>query len=180
MLPLIPSYQADITSFLDDNESVDFSNLFNFSLTNSGKLCCPDCKNGIYYLGNKVDFASLVNENAKFCCIEYIGTGISTTLNCCGTDFLNSIQNWLEFLGTTGFSFSDVNNVVESSSFNGFSGLGLMFDYLQLNQPNLDPTIYLFIITAILYYGVVIECVGCKMNFYTFNILFIVKHIYSI
>jgi hypothetical protein len=53
------------------------------------------------------------------------------------------------------------------SSFNGYSGLGILLNFLQLNYPNLDEVIYVLIMGVILTYGIVIKCDGCQIQFYT-------------
>ena len=51
----------------------------------------------------------------------------------------------------------------ESSSFNGYSGLGILFNYLQLNHPELTAEDYLNILGVIVNLGIVIQCNGCEM-----------------
>ena len=182
ILPIVENYIPEIKDFVNNNPQVGIAaNLYisepvqemlNLSMTNSGNLCCPDCKTGVYYLGNSNFFEQILKLGENFCCVEYIGLDLNYNLKCCNTDFLNAIQNWIKQLAAydlanSSFSLNDISSIVESSSFNGYSGLGIVLEFLQLNYPDLDPIIYVLITGIILIYGIVIKCDGCKIAFYT-------------
>jgi len=144
----------------------------NLSVTNSEKLCCPSCQNGIYFLGDKTNFELLINQNQTFCCIEYLALNTENSINCCGTDFINSIQRWIELLipnltVDSPFQITDLNSLIEGSNFNGQSSLGVVLNYLQLTYPTLSINVYILLMDIILKYGIVIKCNGCKITFYT-------------
>lgn len=191
-LPIIQNYIPEIKEVIDNNnggkaavglkeeggilDTYDPSLYINLSMTNSGTLCCPDCKNGIYYLGNQDYFNQIADAGERFCCIESLGLNLKESKNanikCCDTDFLSAVQNWIQQLSNydlanASFSIGDINSIVESSSFNGYSGLGIVLNFLQLNYPDLDPVLYVLFIGVILTYGIVIKCEGCKITFYT-------------
>ena len=173
-LPIVENYIPEIEDFFANNSGGDISDYINLSMTNSGTLCCPDCKNGIYYLGNQDYFNQIVKAGENVCCVEYLGLDANSPkgVKCCDTDFLSAVQNWIKQLSNydlmnSSFSLGDLNSIVESSSFNGYSGLGIVLNFLQLNYPNLDPVLYILFIGVILTYGIVIKCEGCKISFYT-------------
>jgi hypothetical protein len=89
-LPIVENYIPEIEEFIDNNNkgreipvglkeeggipsAFDLSSYINLSMTNSGTLCCPDCKNGIYYLGNQDYFNQIVKAGENVCCVEYLG-----------------------------------------------------------------------------------------------------------
>lgn len=191
-LPIVENYISEIEEFIDNNNkgreipaglkeewgipsAFDLSSYINLSMTNSGTLCCPDCKNGIYYLGNYRMLNAILENGEKICCIEYLALNLrikNFDVKCCGTDFLSSVQAWLQQLSNynlenASFALDEINSIVEVSSFNGYSGLGILLNFLQLNYPNLDEVIYVLIMGVILTYGVVIKCDGCQIQFYT-------------
>lgn len=150
------------------------------SISNNKNLCCPDCKNGIYFLGGAENFKtlhlSLLNSTIRICCLEHAST-IETWLKvleetenqykCCDTDFNEVVQQWFNASSSTSVNFylDDILTigVLESSSFNGYSGLGILFNYLQLNHPELTAEDYLNILGVIVNLGIVIQCDGCEM-----------------
>ena len=167
------------------------------SISNNKNLCCPDCKNGVYFLGGAQNFIDLYAAltggpavpakvetkplaipltKARICCLEH-ATTIETWLRvleatqdqykCCDTDFNEAVQQWFNASSSTSVNFylDDILEigVLESSSFNGYSGLGILFNYLQLNHPELTAEDYLNILGVIVNLGIVIQCNGCEM-----------------
>jgi hypothetical protein len=146
------------------------------SISNNKNLCCPDCKNGVYFLGGAEQFLQLFNAGTKICCLEHAST-IETWLKvleatqnqykCCNTEFNEAIQQWFNASSSTSANFylDDILEigVLESSSFNGYSGLGILFNYLQLNHPELTAEDYLNILGVIVNLGIVIQCNDCEM-----------------
>lgn len=149
------------------------------TISNNKDYCCPDCKNGIYYLGGPEQFLRLseVLDANEICCLEHY-TSIESWLKvleaigqtapkCCNTDFSEAMSNWINASSTTSdyFYLDELTQLglVESSSFNGYSGLGILFDYLQLNHPELTEEDYLNILGVIINLGIVVQCNGCEM-----------------
>lgn len=150
------------------------------SISNNKNLCCPDCKNGVYFLGGAQNFIDLHTalslSTTRICCLEHAAT-IETWLKvlektndqykCCDTDFNEAVQQWFNASSSTSVNFylDDILaiGVLESSSFNGYSGLGILFNYLQLNHPELTAEDYLNILGVIVNLGIVIQCNGCEM-----------------
>ena len=148
------------------------------TISNNKDFCCPDCKTGLYFLGSPQIFTSLTNNDVtlkKICCIEHYTTAATwiqylknLDIKCCNTDFAEVINNWINASSTTSTYFyldalTDLG-LVESSSFNAYSGLGILFNFLQLNNPELTSEDYLNILGVIINLGVVIECNGCEMS----------------
>jgi hypothetical protein len=147
------------------------------SISNNKNLCCPDCKNGIYFLGGAENFINLYNTTTtRICCLEHASavetrlTVIEATGNkygCCNTDFNEAFQQWFDASSSSSANFylDDLVElgILESSSFNGYSGLGILFNYLQLNHPELTPENYLNILSVIVNLGLVIQCNGCEI-----------------
>ena len=52
----------------------------------------------------------------------------------------------------------------ESSSYSGYSGLGIVLDYLELNHTALTATDYLNLLGVILKLGFVVSCEGADCN----------------
>lgn len=150
------------------------------SISNNKNLCCPDCKNGVYFLGGAQNFidlyAALSLTTTRICCLEHAST-VQTWMNvlaetndqyaCCNTDFNEAVQQWFSASSSTSVNFylDDIlaTGVLESSSFNGYSGLGILFNYLQLSHPELTAEDYLNILGVIVNLGIVIQCNGCEM-----------------
>lgn len=150
------------------------------SISNNKNLCCPDCKNGVYFLGGAENFITLqqtlLNSKTRICCLEHASsvqtwlTVLEATQNqygCCNTDFNEAVQQWFSASSSTSVNFylDDILEigVLESSSFNGYSGLGILFNYLQLTHPELTSEDYLNILGVIVNLGIVIQCDGCEM-----------------
>lgn len=158
------------------------------SISNNKDYCCPDCINGFYYLGSSQNLQSLLNvqSNLRICCIEHYAS-ISEwkkltevlknlgypNINCCDTDFSEAAQNWLTASTTANglFYLEDLINagIIEVSSFNGYSGLSILFDFLKLNHPELQPEDYLNILGVIINLGLIIKCDGCNMTISSVN-----------
>jgi hypothetical protein len=151
------------------------------SISNNKNICCPDCKNGIYYLGGAEAFTQIYPTISQFklarvCCLEH-ATTVETWLNvikiigndfpCCNTDFNESVELWIAASSSSSayFYLDDITTIgiLESSSFNGYSGLGILFNYLQLNHPELTSEDYLNILGVIVNLGLVIQCNGCEI-----------------
>lgn len=147
------------------------------TISNNKDYCCPDCKNGVYFLGSPEVFIELKDflvDDTKICCIEHYTTAASwithlkdLNIKCCNTDFSETISNWINASSTTSnYFYLDALTelgLVESSSFNNYSGLGILFDFLQLNFPELTNEDYLNVLGVIMNLGLVIECNGCEM-----------------
>jgi hypothetical protein len=167
------------------------------SISNNKNLCCPDCKNGVYFLGGARNFVYLyttltgglavpanvgINKpvnlltKTRICCLEHAST-VQTWMDvvriigeqypCCNTDFNEAVQQWFSASSSSSANFylDDLFEIgiLESSSFNGYSGLGILFNYLQLNHPELTAEDYLNILGVIVNLGIVIQCNGCEM-----------------
>ena len=149
------------------------------SIANNKNLCCPDCTNGIYFLGSVERFIYLfentLKSNIRYCCIEHYAS-VEAIINlkesisyptCCNTDFPEAVDQWINSSSSISdyFYLDDVTNegIIESSSFNGYSGLGILFNYLQLTKPELTSEDYLNILGVIANLGIVIQCNGCEI-----------------
>jgi len=150
------------------------------SISNNKNICCPDCKNGIYFLGGGASFSNLYssisNSKTRICCLEHAASipawlrlkeNIGTDFACCDTDFNEAFELWVAASSSSSayFYLDDIlaNGVFESSSFNGYSGLGILFNYLQLSHPELTSEDYLNILGVIVNLGFVIQCNGCEL-----------------
>jgi len=128
----------------------------------------------------------------KLCCFEHQSSDASATsidslwvtqsttpVKCCNTDFSDVIQQWITSASyiTTGAytALFYLDSLIgpptgtgagffETSSYNGFSGIGLLYNYLQLNAPTLTQIDYLNILGILSTYGVKIECTGCSIS----------------
>lgn len=150
------------------------------SISNNKNLCCPDCKNGVYFLGGAQNFIDLYTalslSTTRICCLEHAST-VQTWMDvvaetgdnyaCCNTDFNEAVQQWFNASSSTSVNFylDDILEIgiLESSSFNGYSGLGILFNYLQLSHPELTAEDYLNILGVIVNLGIIIQCNGCEM-----------------
>jgi hypothetical protein len=166
-------------------------------ISNNKEYCCPDCKNGVYFLGNTELYLKLSESCTDiFCCVEQynsiesylkyaeaIGGGdavparvakskavaVSRTVNkgCCDTDFTPSFQEWIHLSNSESdyFYLSRLLELgmFESSSFNSYSGVGILINYLKLNHPELTGEDYLNILGVISKLGIVVYCNGCEM-----------------
>lgn len=150
------------------------------SISNNKNLCCPDCKNGVYFLGSAENFIDLYGTldgtSTRICCLEHATTlstwtnvqeALNEPLTCCNTDFADAFDLWINASSSSSalFYLDDILalGVLESSSFNGYSGLGILFNYLQLNHPELTPEDYLNILGLIVTLGLVIQCNDCEI-----------------
>lgn len=152
------------------------------SISNNSLLCCPDCQSGLYSTGN-VNVALLLAHpinRGDICCIEHQSSFSSWVKfleswylvnqnepKCCDTDFAEAIQLWNNACSSSSAYFYldtilDLG-VLEASSFGGYSGLGILFNYLQLNHPELTPEDYLNILGIIANIGITIRCMGCSI-----------------
>lgn len=52
----------------------------------------------------------------------------------------------------------------ETSSYNGYSGMGILYNYLQLNKPTLSEIDYLNMLGILTKVGFKITCVDCRIN----------------
>jgi len=163
--------------------------------TNTLRLCCPDCTDprGFYFLGSTVNLANVVSyftpvgSNPKYpCCIEYktnvaqldsLIEAVGGTLPpCCNTDFISAYDAWIEASELSSLSipisYSDLNDLalIEASAFNGYSGLGIMFNYLQTAHPELTPLDYYGIYSVISSYGLVVKCGDCNITIGSANL----------
>jgi hypothetical protein len=163
--------------------------------TNTTRLCCPDCTDprGFYFLGDCSNLAAVVNyftpvgKTAKYpCCIEYktniaqldcLVTAIGGTLPpCCNTDFMSAYNAWMEAaeLGslpvTVDYNTLNDLELIEASAFNGYSGLGIMFNYLQTAHPELTPLDYYGLYIVIVTYGIVVKCGDCNITIGSANL----------
>jgi hypothetical protein len=146
-------------------------------ISNNKNLCCPDCKRGVYFLGSAENFIILNESSVTFCCLEHLSSVETwltvleslggTDIPCCHTDFNEAVQQWIESSSSSSANFylDDLIDlgILESSSFNGYSGLGILFNYLQLTHPELTDEDYLNILGVIVNLGIVIQCNGCEM-----------------
>ncbi len=169
-----PTFTLDITTALIETLTGGIS------ISNNKNLCCSDCKNGVYFLGGAQNFIELHTAlnltTTRICCLEHAST-VQTWINvlaetnnqygCCNTDFNEAVQQWFSASSSTSVNFylDDILTlgILESSSFNGYSGLGILFNYLQLSHPELTAEDYLNILGVIVNLGIVIQCNGCEM-----------------
>ena len=145
-------------------------------MTHNGKYCCPDCdaRFGYYYLGGRVphlQIAALMNQVpaevfVKYpCCLNSSFTASNQALfsadfegaevPCCESDFSESVDLVSEITGDT------VGDLIEASTFGGQSGLGILLQYLQLEEVSAADILLIF--EAIVATGVVIKCFECDI-----------------
>lgn len=152
------------------------------SISSNTFLCCSDCKSGLYSIGNVNIFGSLVSSSrpGDICCVEHQSSFASwiqfleswysvnhSEPKCCNTDFPEAIQLWNNASSSSSayFYLDTLMNlgIFEGSSFGGYSGLGILFNYLQLNHPELTPEDYLNILGIIANVGITIRCIDCPI-----------------
>jgi len=156
------------------------------SVTNSTDICCPDCKSDLYFIVDNAEITNFLNEATdnwlKICCLEHEAS-VSTwktikalyetksggaVVKCCNTDFNDKISRWTSLSIATDAYFNPEtllnSGAFESSSFSGYSGLGIILDYLELNKTDLTATDYLNILGIILKLGFVVSCEGADCN----------------
>ena len=153
------------------------------SISNNKNICCPDCRSGIYALGNLTVFQNLLNifSSSDICCIEHYSS-LQTwmvfqemwarfhdgKIKCCDTDFNEVVTEWIAASSSVNSNYyldTIINDgIFEESSFNGYSGLGILFNFLQLNHPELTADDYLDILGIMMEQGVVVYCSDCSIN----------------
>lgn len=185
--PLIELYHKAVAVVSrEDNLADAVSSVLNqgLVLSHSGKICCPDCtaKNGYYYLGSYTGFKTIaalyhqivppspIYTPVKYpCCLNKSLTATDAAdfkvrfLNleppCCDTSFPEVFD---ELLNETGLALLLSNqSVIEASTFNSFSGLQIVYDYLKL-EGILDEDIASFFL-GVFTSGLVIKCVDCDI-----------------
>jgi hypothetical protein len=153
------------------------------SISNNKNICCPDCRSGIYALGNLTVFQNLLNilTPSDICCIEHYSS-LQTwmvfqeswarfhdgKIKCCDTDFNEVVTEWIAASSSVNSNYyldTIINEgIFEESSFNGYSGLGILFNFLQLNHPELTADDYLDILGIMMEQGVVVYCSDCSIT----------------
>lgn len=153
------------------------------SISNNKNICCPDCRSGIYALGNLTVFQNLLNilTPSDICCIEHYSTLATwivfqeswaryseSKIKCCDTDFNEVVTEWIAASSSVNSNYyldTIINEgIFEESSFNGYSGLGILFNFLQLNHPELTADDYLDILGIMMEQGVVVYCSDCSIT----------------
>ena len=171
------AFDAESTFSLDLTDALIEALTAGIIISNNKNLCCPDCKRGVYFLGSAEGFLILDESNVTFCCLEHLSSVETwltvleslggTDIPCCHTDFNEAVQQWIESSSSSSANFylDDLIDlgILESSSFNGYSGLGILFNYLQLTHPELTDEDYLNILGVIVNLGIVIQCNDCEM-----------------
>jgi hypothetical protein len=180
--PLIYFFKLALSHKNNDNTYDQLiGNALQLGLSVSNKnMCCPDCVNGIYYLGEADSLSNIIQDFSggatNVCCVDHASSpeiwttfqnAIGVNLPCCNTDFNIAVEEWSNTSSDTSpnYNLSDIflKGIFESSSFNGYSGLGILFNYLQLNHPELTSEDYLEILGSIVKNGLVIQCYGCEI-----------------
>jgi|LakMenEpi03Aug12_release.lakeMendotaPanAssembly.Ray.scaffolds.fasta_scaffold766878_1 hypothetical protein len=158
------------------------------SVSNNKTLCCPDCDSDTYALGGRQNLLDVANGggdadipvHVKLCCIEHNSSVQSWNAfkedyidiwnyvpDCCETDFQDASKLWIQASTTQDgyFYLFDImlSGIYESSSFNGMSGLGILYNYLQTMHPDFTAVDYLSILGIITSLGLVVKCNGCEM-----------------
>ena len=163
-------------------------------VSNNTKLCCPDCdsNNGFYFLGNSENLVQtatyfLIDGPLTYpCCIEYklnftrleqLTQSFNGDLpECCGTDFIDHYASWFQSADLSSLDFdidyTALNNLelIEGSTFNGYSGLGIMYNYLQSKYPDLTALDYYGLYLVIVNYGIVVKCGDCNITIGSSNL----------
>ena len=153
------------------------------SLSNNQTLCCPDCTTSYYALGGPGVINSIYNADipVRLCCIEHNSSvpvwnlfelnwrnAFSSAPECCESDFQDASKLWIEkSKSASGYFFlSDIINtgIFESSSFNGVSGLSILYNYIQTMHPDFTSADYLNILGIINAMGILVKCDGCKLK----------------
>jgi hypothetical protein len=166
------------------------------SFGSNQNICCPDCKYSVigalantnYIMRQELENI-LIDLNAKFsntfCCHSHYArpknwenfldgflSGVNVPFNedisnkCCDSDFIETIQLWLDnSQSTTAYFYLDQlisEGFYESSSYNGYSLYGILFNFLKINHPSLNETDYLNILGIITGFGIRITCDKCS------------------
>lgn len=157
------------------------------SVTNSTDICCPDCKSGLYFISDNTQISAFLDGKEttnwlKICCLEheasvatwktikalYETKSRGAIVKCCNTDFNDKIARWVALSTATDAYFNPETllnaGAFESSSYSGYSGLGIVLDYLELNHTTLTATDYLNLLGIILKLGFVVSCEGADCN----------------
>ena len=153
------------------------------SISNNKNLCCPDCRSGLYFVGDDALVLNLIQDStiSDICCIEHLSSvsrwsavlaawvlKYTTQPKCCDTDFSKAAELWIQAssAATNYFYLSSItqNGIFETSSFNNYSGIGILFNYLQLNHPELTASDYLNLLGIIANLGIVVKCSDCSMS----------------
>lgn len=154
------------------------------SVSNNESICCPDCTNGIYVIGNRNVMGDLIGNvpAPKLCCVEHQSSLLiwnsfltqwgtvynNSTIKCCDTDFSEVIKLWLASSNSADANFylSELieRGIFESSSFNGMSGLGILYTYIKTLHSDFTAADYLNILGVITNLGVVVECKDCSIK----------------
>lgn len=154
------------------------------SLSNNENICCPDCINGLYVIGNRAVIGDIIDNETppKLCCVEHQSIlGIwnsfliqwydsynTTNVKCCDTDFSEVVKLWIASSNSASAEFylSEIiqSGIFESSSFNGMSGLGILYNYIKALHPDFTAADYLNILGVITNLGIVVECKGCTIK----------------
>jgi len=155
------------------------------AISNNTNLCCPDCRSNLFFILDAEEITTFLDDTATYyqdiCCIEHESSlaiwKAFTTLfesksggakvKCCNTDFSDKISRW-STLATSTDAYWNLDTLLnagifESSSFNGYSGLGILLDYLELNHTTLTSTDYLNILGVILNMGMIAYCEDCSV-----------------
>tara|TARA_R110001592_G_scaffold64112_2_gene196827 strand:- start:3526 stop:4257 length:732 start_codon:yes stop_codon:yes gene_type:complete len=184
---IIEQGTAPTVPFTHTIDSAMISVLLNgISISNNKNICCPDCDSGVYFIGDSTEITDFLNKSAthysKICCLEhessvaiwktlqtfYETLSGNAKIQCCNTDFKDKLSQWVALSESTNayFNLDTLLNAgtFEASSFNLYSGLGIILDYLQLNQKTLTATDYLNILGIILKLGFVVNCESGDCN----------------
>tara|TARA_R100000654_G_scaffold27795_1_gene52127 strand:- start:355 stop:1086 length:732 start_codon:yes stop_codon:yes gene_type:complete len=184
---IIEQGTAPTVPFTHSIDSAMISVLLNgISISNDKNICCPDCNSGLYFIGDDTEITDFLNDSAsnylKICCLEHESSvAVWKTINtlyktqssnakiqCCDTDFKDKLTQWVALCESTDayFNLDTLLNagVFEASSFNLYSGLGIILDYLQSRQLSLTATDYLNILGIILKLGFVVNCENGDCN----------------
>lgn len=150
-------------------------------LSNSGKICCPDCthKYGFYFLGGYDVYKELstlfqqinggeITDPKKYpCCLNHSLTALNAVdyetayenlqPPCCNTNFAEVIFNLSENVPDVTIS----ENIIEASTFEGQSGLGILLEWLIVDDQSTEDIGDFF--EVIKEQGLVIKCFGCDI-----------------
>jgi hypothetical protein len=152
----------DNTTFTVAAQSLLSSGIY---MTNSSKLCCPDCDD-IYFLGffdTFTDNLLSIIPNMK-CCYNYVGPvsylnqyPAIKNLPCCTTDFFDCIALVNQLPGGQDLLFSD--SIFEYNSLNNKSGLCAVYEQLQA----IGVISVYNELGNLLDSGIVVRCQDCKI-----------------
>ena len=87
---------------------------------------------------------------------------------CCKTNFNESYQRFRYETDLDIDNYSTSVELVEVSSFNSRSGLGIILDSLKRSNPDITKSQITALFERFIYeYGIVIKCIGCDIHIYT-------------